>query len=87
MPNTLFIATISPSGPISSFFIGGGGGPVGVLTFGGGALPIGAPEAVAVREAEIQPRTALVGSPAVAFGGGQARVPVPGISGESDIQL
>lgn len=63
LPNTLFIATISPSGPIGAFFIGSSGAPIGIPTFGGGGLPIAPPEPAAVRIAEIQPRTALVTGP------------------------
>jgi len=80
-PNTLFIATISPSGPIGTFLIGGGGGPIGTASFGRGGLPIGATPAVE-REVEILgPRTALVGAtlvggapspPAVFFGTARA---------------
>lgn len=76
IPPTLFVATISPSGPIGAFLLGGGGAPIGVLTFGGGGLPIGAEQAIARAVAAIQPRTALVGAPAVAFGGGQVAGPV-----------
>ncbi len=71
-PPTLFLATISPSGPIGDFFIGSGGSPIGTETFGGGALPIGAPAALRVAVAQIQPREALVGPAAIAFGGGRA---------------
>lgn len=63
--------------PIGRFFLGFGGAPIGVDTMGGGGLPIEAPQAVARAEAQLQPRTALVGAatattivpPAVAFGG------------------
>lgn len=67
LPPTLFIATISPAGPIADFFIGTGGSPIGVATFGGGGLPIGPPQQVAVQVAQIEPRTAEVGGPAVVF--------------------
>lgn len=60
VPNTLFIATLSPAGPIGTFLIGGQGAPIGEETFGGGGLPIGAPPG-AERAIEIlQPRTAEV---------------------------
>lgn len=36
----LFLATLSPSGPIGAFFIGSEGAPIGEETFGGGAQPI-----------------------------------------------
>lgn len=78
-PPTLFIATISPSGPIAQFFIGLQGAPIGETTFGGGALPISPPQAVAQVVEQIQPRTALVSAPAVAFGGGSAAGPLPPI--------
>lgn len=75
VPNTLFLSTLTPSGPIGNFLIGAQGGPIGALTFGGGGLPIGAPPAVFAAAAAIQPRTAAVGAapqvgvppPAVAF--------------------
>lgn len=81
MPNTLFIATLSPSGPIAAFLVGGGGSPIGVPTFGGGGLPIAAAQAIAPAVAAVQPRTALVGPPAVAFGGGEAVGPAPPVGG------
>lgn len=40
VPNTLFIATLQPSGPIGAFFIGSGGRAVGVVALG--PAPIGA---------------------------------------------
>ncbi len=91
MPPTLFVATITPAGPIGTFLLGSGGAPLGVATFGGGALPIGvsAPEARAVEA--IQPRTALVGAnpaivggvipPAVSFGPARAAGAAPPIGG------
>ncbi|MFZ5824579.1 MAG: hypothetical protein ACOY94_09650 [Bacillota bacterium] len=81
MPPTLFIATISPSGPIGAFFIGSSGAPIGVETFGGGALPISPPEPVAVRIEAIAPRTALVTPPAIVFGQ-EAQIPLRGPIGE-----
>ena len=81
-PPTLFIATITPSGPIGGFLIGESGAPIGVQTFGGGGLPVGLPP-VAGREASVlQPRTTLVGAgtpliglttpPVLVFGQAQA---------------
>lgn len=67
-PPTLFIATITPSGPIGTFFIGSGGAPIGGDTFGGGGLPIGVPPELQAEIGEIEPRTALVGAPAITFG-------------------
>ncbi|MGE5674848.1 MAG: hypothetical protein ACM3XM_13410 [Mycobacterium leprae] len=78
-PNTLFINTITPGGPIAAFFIGSGGAPIGVGTFGGGGLPISAAEAIAVVAANIQSRTASVSAPEVAFSGGQVAAPTPPI--------
>ncbi|HYG60632.1 MAG TPA: hypothetical protein VD902_21370 [Symbiobacteriaceae bacterium] len=75
LPNTLFISTITPSGPIGAFFIGTGGAPIGVDVFRGGGLPIGIPAPLEQRIEAIQPRTALVGPPALAFGGELARPP------------
>ncbi len=68
LPPTLFIATISPSGPIGAFFIGTEGGPIGAETFGGGGLPIGAPAEAEQVEAILQPRTVLVGAGAPIIG-------------------
>ncbi|MFZ5814631.1 MAG: hypothetical protein ACOY93_04955 [Bacillota bacterium] len=69
LPNILFVATISPSGPIGEFFLGTGGAPIGSTIFGGGALPIGVVEEVAQRVEAIEPRTALGGNPAISPGG------------------
>lgn len=38
-PNTLFISTLQPSGPIGTFLLGGGGSPVGGV--GQGGIPFG----------------------------------------------
>lgn len=78
-PNTLFINTITPGGPIASFFIGSGGSPIGVDVFQGGGLPIGPSEIVVVAVQALQARTALFASAAEAFGGGEAAGPVPPI--------
>lgn len=78
-PNTLFLATISPSGPIGNFLIGLSGAPIGVDTFGGGGLPIGPPAEVARAVDAIQSRTAAVTAVAVAFGGASIGRPVPPI--------
>lgn len=75
MPPTLFIATVSPGGPIATFLIGSGGAPIGVDVFQGGALPIGEPPKLQQQVEQIQPRTALVGPPAVALGSASARGP------------
>jgi hypothetical protein len=85
LPNTLFIATISPGGPIGSFLIGSQGGPIGVDVFGGGGLPIELGPAAAITVESIQPRTAEVATslasiggpvlPALAFGGAAAAGP------------
>lgn len=47
MPPELFVATVSPSGPIGTFFLGSRGSPIGVPAFGGGGLPIAAAQALA----------------------------------------
>lgn len=39
VPNTLFISTLEPSGPIGTFFLGGGGEAIGDV--GQGPAPIG----------------------------------------------
>jgi|GEM_PF-5192137 len=59
-PNTLFVSTVTPAGPIGQFLLGTSGAPIGVEAFGGGGLPIGAPPAVQREEEILQPRTALV---------------------------
>jgi hypothetical protein len=68
IPNTLFISTLSSSGPIGNFFIGSQGSPIGVDTFGGGGLPIGPTQVISAAVTAIQPRTALVTAIGVAFG-------------------
>lgn len=59
-PPTLFINTLTPSGPIQAPFIGSGGAPIGVAVFGGGGLPISAPPAAQELAASLQPPTAQV---------------------------
>jgi hypothetical protein len=68
VPNTLFINTLSPAGPIGMFFIGLQGAPIGVATFGGGGLAIQPPQAAIPVIEAIQPEAALVGLPAAIFG-------------------
>ncbi|HLN61016.1 MAG TPA: hypothetical protein VK464_05635, partial [Symbiobacteriaceae bacterium] len=80
-PNTLFLATISPSGPIAAFFIGSQGSPIGVDTFGGGGLPIGPTQFVTAEIEAIGSRTAGVTAPSLAFGGGEAPPPGGGTIG------
>jgi hypothetical protein len=80
-PNTLFLSTLSPSGPIGNFLIGSGGAPIGVDTFGGGGLPIGPTPAIAQAIVAIGAPTALVGPPAVSFASAQALGPAPPIGG------
>lgn len=68
LPNTLFVSTVSPGGPIGLFLLGISGAPIGVPTFGGGGLAIQPPPEVAREIAEIGPLTAAVTGPAVVFG-------------------
>jgi len=44
-PSTLFVRTLSSSGPIGGLLIGLLGEPIGAETFGRGGLPIEAPQA------------------------------------------
>lgn len=92
-PPTLFITTLTSSGPIGAPFIGSSGAPIGVQTVGGGALPIGVPPGIAAELAAIQPRTALVGAapafpgivtpPAVSFASVTAAGAAPAIGGSA----
>lgn len=63
VPPTLFINTLTPSGPIGPPFIGSGGAPIGVDSIGGGGLPIGPSAEVAQAIAALQPPTASVAAP------------------------
>lgn len=75
-PNTLFLSTITPGGPIGNFLIGLSGAPIGVNTFSGGGLAIGPPQFVSEVVASIGSRTAGVTGPSLAFGSDIA--PPPG---------
>lgn len=61
-PPTLFVSTLTPSGPIGAFLLGASGAPIGVETLGGGGLPVGVPPEVGEEESILQPRTILVGA-------------------------
>jgi hypothetical protein len=77
LPNTLFINTVSSSGPIGLFFLGTSGAPIGVATFGGGGLPIEPSPPFAREIAAIGPLTAGVVGPPPPSGG----APITGQAG------
>lgn len=81
IPPTLFVATITDSGPIANFLLGTSGAPIGVEAFGGGGLPIAPTQAIVTAIQQLEPRTAAVTAIAVAFGGGTAASPAGPIDG------
>jgi hypothetical protein len=78
-PNTLFLNTLSPGGPIAAFFIGTGGSPIGVDIFQGGGLPIGPVNAVAIAIQAIGAEAALLESPELSFAVATVLTPAPPI--------